>query len=301
MPNKEISVIVPIFNDARRLKLLLEALDHQTLDKSRWEAVIVDNNSTDSPETVVAAYPFAQCVKESKTGSSAARNTGIRQSSAPLLAFTDSDCIPAQNWLERALKLLEHNEAISAIGGAIIVFPETPSKPSLTELYEIACAFPQQEFVEKLNYGATANMITRKSCFEQVGGFDENLQSSEDEDWGQRLVAAGGKIVYSSEIVVNHPARDWEALKLKIRRVAKGKAMRLLRKDYGELHIVAKILWLVFWPERIATVLAHVKLQNFKQRIELAAFVYYRNCFEAFQYPKYLVFKPEDDSRDSCR
>jgi glycosyltransferase involved in cell wall biosynthesis len=301
MSNKEISVIVPIYNDAKRLKLLLEALDHQTLDKSRWEAVIVDNNSIDSPETVVTSYPFAQCVKESKTGSSAARNTGIRESSAPLLAFTDSDCIPTPNWLETALKLLEDNKAISAIGGAIIVFLETPNKPSLTELFEVACAFPQQEFVEKLNYGATANMITRRSCFDLIGGFDENLQSSEDENWGQRLVAAGGTIVYSSEVAVNHPARNWEALKRKIRRVAKGKAMRLLRKDYGELHILAKILWLVFWPERIATVLARVRLNNFKQCVELAAFVYYRNCFEAFQYPKYLVFKPKDEIRESRR
>ncbi len=110
----QISVIIPVFNDLKGLTRCLQRLADQQPDTSAFEVIVVDNGST-PPIEVAAVLPFpVKLVRHETPGSYAARNAGVRASSADGLAFTDADCLPAPDWLRAGhAALLAGNGAAS--------------------------------------------------------------------------------------------------------------------------------------------------------------------------------------------
>ncbi|PPS45650.1 glycosyltransferase family 2 protein [Chroococcidiopsis sp. TS-821] len=210
-----VSVIVPVFNDAKRLKLCLSALEKQTYPQTLYEVIVVDNAS--DPEqniaSVVAQFKQTKTVYERSPGSYAARNKGISHAQGEVIAFTDADCIPAPNWIENGVRNLVGTPNCGLVAGKIEIFFKNPQRLTAVELYESIMALPQREFLEKHHYGATANVFTWKSVIEQVGVFDASLKSSGDVEWGQRVAKYGYKQVYAEDTCVAHPARSsWREL-----------------------------------------------------------------------------------------
>jgi len=91
----KVSVVLPVFNDRQWLETCLEALEHQTYPKDCYEVVVVDNASTVDLKGLVARFQQAHYCYEQKPGSYAARNKGLLTAIGKIIAFTDSDCIPA--------------------------------------------------------------------------------------------------------------------------------------------------------------------------------------------------------------
>src|SRR4051794_2931850 len=104
------SIIIPVRDDSARLQTCLEALDRQSL-AGALEILVVDNGSSDDPEAVVRGFPRARLLHEAEPSSYAARNLGVREASGAIFAFTDSDCIPASDWIERGVAAIEQAEA----------------------------------------------------------------------------------------------------------------------------------------------------------------------------------------------
>lgn len=217
-----VSVIIPVYNDGIRLARCLQALAVQSLGMGRFEVIVVDNGSHDSPETVVAGFPFARLLTEVLPGSYNARNAGAAIARGKWLAFTDSDCRPHRDWLANAVDYFDAHPAVSAIGGRIEL--DSRVKPSAAELYERIYAFRQDRYVGQHGFAATANLIVRRSVFEEVGAFDGARKSGGDLEWGQRLAAACCELHYAPGVVVQHPARGaLGALIQKRRRTAGGR------------------------------------------------------------------------------
>mgnify|MGYP003598227545 FL=1 len=91
------AVIIPHYNDTRRLDRCLAALSAQDLEGA--EVVVVDNASSEPLDALMARYPAVRFVTESRRGAALARNRGVRETVAPHLFFLDADCIPAADWL----------------------------------------------------------------------------------------------------------------------------------------------------------------------------------------------------------
>lgn len=234
-----VSVIVPVRDDAARLRLCLDALARQTLPVHEREIVVVDNGSCDDVDAVVRGYPGVRLVREPRRGSYAARNRGLLAASAPLLAFTDADCVPAEDWLEQGLEALRAPE-VDVVAGAIEVF-FTRGRPNAIELHDALTAFPQEHFVERYGFGATASLFTRRDVFDRVGSFDGSLQSGGDAEWGERAAAAGHRIVYRAGAVVRHPARRrLGELYEKITRITRG--IEQMARARGDLTPVGRAL-----------------------------------------------------------
>ncbi len=215
-----VSVIIPVYNDAARLKLCLEALTAQHY--SNFEVIVVDNGSTDQEVERVCRGFDVTFVTEHKVGSYAARNRGVALAKGGVLAFTDADCIPEPQWLTQGVKRLREPDC-GLVAGRIRVFAQDPKRPTTVELYEVALAFPQQTHVENSHYGATANVFTTKAVFADVGLFNERLKSGGDKEWGQRVAAAGYSVVYAHEACIHHPARrTFAELHKKARRTVGG-------------------------------------------------------------------------------
>jgi glycosyltransferase involved in cell wall biosynthesis len=215
-----VSVIIPVYNDAQRLRTCLGALEQQTYPKDSYEVLVIDNGSKDSIEPVVAPFKQAVALVESIPGSFAARNKGISIAKGSVLAFTDADCIPSPQWIEKGVEELGSNPGCGMVAGRIDLFFKDPAHPTSAELYDVVMiGLPQKQFVEEYHFGATANVFTTPCVFDRVGLFDATLKSGGDNDWGRRVFAAGLPVLYGDEAIVMHPARD--SLREMIRKIVR--------------------------------------------------------------------------------
>lgn len=220
-----VSVIIPVYNDGERLVLCLQALERQTYAKDRYEVIVVDNGSDAAANIrgIVRQFEGAIAVFESIPGSYAARNKGLSVAKGEAIAFTDADCIPASDWIEKGIEHLQETGNCGLVGGNIEIFWRDPHKPTTVELYESILAFRQQDCVEKHHYSVTANLFTWKKVVERVGKFNSQLKSNGDIDWGNRVYALGYRLIYAKDVRVAHPAvYSFKQLRNKVVRYAGG-------------------------------------------------------------------------------
>jgi glycosyltransferase involved in cell wall biosynthesis len=249
----DVSVIIPVYNDAARLALCLRALAHQRYPADRFEVIVVDNGSS-PPMDHVAAAPHLRVLiaNEPGRGSYAARNRGIELASGAVIAFTDADCIPDPDWIQKGVATFSATANCGLAAGRIELFYGDPERPTAAELYERVSGFPQEQYVNEFHYGATANLFTSADVLRSVGPFDMTLTSGGDVEWGKRVHAAGYVQVYAPDVVVKHPARaTLRALVNKRRRTASGvvRAMRDRHLRFGRAHWARRVFRLV--AERI--------------------------------------------------
>jgi glycosyltransferase involved in cell wall biosynthesis len=125
-----VSAIVPVLNDAKRLKKWLEALAAQTYPKDAYGIIVVDNGSTDGAREAVERFNL-KYIREPAQGLHKARNAGIMTAKGEILAFTDADCIPAPDWLERGVSVVLSTPDCGLAAGRIDVFAQNPDKSSM--------------------------------------------------------------------------------------------------------------------------------------------------------------------------
>lgn len=203
------AVIIPHYNDPVRLRLCLDALVPQITDDV--EVVVVDNGSKADLTEIISTYPKVSFFIESKKGAAHARNTGVEKTSASRLFFLDSDCVPAPDWIKKALK---NCDVADIVGGQIHVFDDTPPPRTGAQSYEAVFAFNQKAYIEQKQFSVTANLLTTRSLFDKAGGFRAGV--SEDVDWCHRAISCGATIAYAPDVCVMHPSRpDWQSLEKK--------------------------------------------------------------------------------------
>lgn len=209
-----LAVIIPHYNDPIRLWACLEALAPQLARTAEVEAVVVDNQSPVDLRPLRAAFPGVRVVTEPARGAAAARNRGVRETTARHIAFLDSDCVPAPDWLDCACRLAG---SADLIGGRVDTFDETSPPRSGAEAFETVFAFHQKNYIEKKGFSVTANLLTRREVFQDVGPLVVGL--SEDMEWCRRATGQGYNLIYADDLRVAHPTRqDWNGLLKKWRR-----------------------------------------------------------------------------------
>jgi glycosyltransferase involved in cell wall biosynthesis len=215
-----VDVVIPVFNDAERLRHCLKALAHQTLAWDRFTVWVVDNNS-DQP-LQLEPQPFRLTLRRcSEPGSYAARNAVLSELSAPWVAFTDADCLPATDWLEQGLQASIQSQGLFA--GAIRMLPSQPEEPSLADRLEIAFGMRQDHYVHQGGFGITANLWVQRPLFDLLGRFDALRKSGADREFCLRARAAGIPVSYVPSCLVTHPARSEAELYQKARRLIGGR------------------------------------------------------------------------------
>lgn len=200
-----VSVIVPVYNDAARLRLCLRALEDQSYPTDRYEVVVVDNGSDPPVARASKAFPHARHDFEPIAGSFAARNRGISIARGALLGFTDSDCVPSSDWIMAGVKALQ--QGADMVGGEISVMPLDPDRLTPVDVHEIICGFPQDRYLREQRWAATANLFVRREVIDRVGAFDARLKSGGDKEWGPKVHAAGYRQIYACGVRVVHPSR----------------------------------------------------------------------------------------------
>lgn len=110
-----ISVVIPAYNEEKRIKRSLEALSHQTVPRDDYELIVVDGGSHDKTCEIARDYADMVFVQESDRVAGA-RNDGFRRARSNLVATTDADSIVASDWVEHAVRSLSDPGVVLSFG-----------------------------------------------------------------------------------------------------------------------------------------------------------------------------------------
>jgi hypothetical protein len=209
----QIAVVVATFRRPGLIAALLAALEAQTAAAGTFEVVIVDDGSGDETPSVLRRHveaerlPLRVVLLPTSSGPAHARNAGAAASRAPLIAFTDDDCIPEPGWLGAFLRAFDGAE-IAVVQGRTTPPRQEPSPGPWARTIHVDGLSALFE---------TCNVAYARRWFDQVGGFDEHdavtgqhgggSHFGEDAVLGGEVVAAGGAAAFAADAVVHH---RWE-------------------------------------------------------------------------------------------
>jgi glycosyltransferase involved in cell wall biosynthesis len=224
-----VTVVVPTRGRAAYLEVTLDSLLRQRT-RTPHEILVVDDGATDGTRDVAARAGVRCLSHERPRGLNAARNTGIRESRSPLIAFVDDDVEAPPGWLDALVAGAERHAHAEAFGGPIRPRFEGPTPrgcgredPPITTL-DLGSADREAEMV----WGA--NFAVRRSAVERIGPFDERIvrPHGDEEEWLERLRAAGGRIVYLARAGLDHRRAGPDARLAPLARAAyaRGRAAR---------------------------------------------------------------------------
>ena len=205
MAAPEISVVVPSHNRPLRLRWLLNALEEQTLDRERWEVVVAPDSSGPETGELLRDHPLAAAgvlrelaFEPDRYPVASRRNAGWRAARAPLVAFTDDDCRPPREWLQRALEAARRNP------GAVIQGMTLPDPHERLKLrapwHHTQLILPPRPWAE------TCNMVYPRELLERLDGFVEEpaLEVGDDTDLAIRAREAGAPYVGERAVLTYH-------------------------------------------------------------------------------------------------
>jgi glycosyltransferase involved in cell wall biosynthesis len=196
-----VSVVIAAYNAARTLRNCLHALQH--LRYPDYEVLLVDDGSTDGTADLVGEFPFVRYFRHSRNlGLSEARNTGIKLATGKVVAFTDADCRPDEDWLNYLMHdLLEQRTA--GIGGHNLL---PPDDSALAAAVMAAPGGPLQVMLNnrEAEHLPGCNMAFWRATLLEIGGFDPVFRCAGDDvdlcwrlqDLGERLGFSPGGFVW---------------------------------------------------------------------------------------------------------
>jgi glycosyltransferase involved in cell wall biosynthesis len=172
-----VAAVVPLFNGRRYIRDAIDSILAQEPRPS--EIVVVDDGSTDGGAELVAGHPEVRIVRQANAGEAAARNRGIGETAAPLIAFLDQDDV----WLPRKLALQVPRLADPAVD---IVFAQ-----HRLMVEDGATWFRQDALGRVLTAELPGTMIVKRTAFARIGLYREDIRLGSDVDWILRARDAG--------------------------------------------------------------------------------------------------------------
>ena len=201
-----ISVIIPSYNSETTIIGCLNAVQNQSYD-GRYEITLVDSSNDRTPRIVLSDYPNVKLIHlKTRTDPGTARNIGVREAKGDIIAFVDSDCMPAHDWLERIAGA--HHSTYGAIGGVVRNGNDGNDLVGcagyIAEFREFLPERPRQE----VHHIPTCNISYKKSIFREFGLFQGEYYPQEDLVFNYRLRQHGEKILLDPTIQVFHHHRS---------------------------------------------------------------------------------------------
>jgi GT2 family glycosyltransferase len=249
-----ISIIIPTYNGAAKLKTTLDALVDQSI--SDFELLVVVDGSTDNSQAIIESYndrfSDLKIINQENGGRSRSRNAGARRAASPLLFFLDDDIEVAPRTIEYYSNFINTNEYSILVGYPGLNYEKIKHDPFLRFRFDIEASHrkrfsPSLFPVSFSNYIFTSQvMAIRKEGFMKLGMFDERLTDSEDFDFCIRALQANFKIFCVPDLVAYH--NDFAGLAAIVKR----------QREYYS----SKKLLLQLHPEYKALLPAHYQWTN---------------------------------------
>lgn len=177
-PPEQVSVVIPVYNQARYLASAIESVLAQAAPAS--EILVVDDGSTDDAESVVRRYPGVRYLHQENRGCAAARNRGQQETRGNILVFLDADDRLLPGAFEKGLAALRARPDCALVfGRAARVGPDGSSLELSQPLYE-ATTDDYAVFLAGCPIWHPASVMCRRFVFEEGVAFDPSLVRSSD-------------------------------------------------------------------------------------------------------------------------
>jgi glycosyltransferase involved in cell wall biosynthesis len=203
-----VTVITPAYNVEKYIGEAIESVSNQIFQD--FEYLLIDDGSVDDTVKIIADYshrdPRIRIIEAEHSGHSATRNRGIREARGKYIAFLDGDDRWHRRFLDRQVALLE--ALPSTVGGVFCRSRVILENGTIAFfLWQRAGGYDFDEFLIKNNPSRNgSSLLIRKSCFDEVGGFDEDLPSASDlEMWLRIADKSTSPILWGSK----HYLVDW--------------------------------------------------------------------------------------------
>lgn len=202
-----VTVVIPAYNEEARVGRAVEAAMRQSYPAGAMSVIVIDDGSNDETAAVARAAG-ATVIRQPNAGPAAARNRGAAFTDSDFVVFTDADCEPHNDMVERLVSAFEDAPSTDLVMGAY-----------KTKSARLVGRLAQLEFEERydlmgraaeMTVGATYSLAMRRSVFLDLGGFDEAFPSpnGEDFDLAMRLKDQGGVLRHQRDAVVFHDHHD---------------------------------------------------------------------------------------------
>jgi GT2 family glycosyltransferase len=200
----EIAAVIPSRDRPLRLRWLLNALEEQTLARDRFEVVVGHDSATHETAELLSTHPLAAdgtlrhvTLAPGSGGPGANRNAAWRATRAPVVAFTDDDCRPPPEWLERAL------DAARRHPGAVVQGATRPD-PDEEHLERAAPHAHTRRINPPEPWAQACNIVYPRDLLERLGGFQTEPAWGEDTDLAVRAQRAGSPYVGAPDLLTYH-------------------------------------------------------------------------------------------------
>lgn len=242
-----VTVAISTYQRGHMLEELIRALESQTLPSAEFEVMVVDDASTDSTTDILRGMVDSSSLElrairfDHNQGQAAGRNAAWRAGTAPIVAFTDDDCLPTPGWLEHLIAPIE-------AGHADVVQGRTQPRPDQLDRMG---PWSRTLVVESENgFYQTCNIAYRRAALEEVGGFrsGQRMTAGEDTDLALTVKKAGYSTTYSKAALVYHEVTEssfsrhlrerprWGTLVLVIRHHPESRSLAYRRYFYRASH-----------------------------------------------------------------
>ncbi len=222
------SIIVPCFNAAATLGATLDSLRAQ--DFPDWEAILVDDGSTDATPALLAGAAGQDARirwrHNPRRGPSAARNhAALAEARGEILAFCDADDLWSPDKLSRLNRAFADSPALDAAYGRVAFFSGDPARPDTVSTLA-ANPLSMVTLLGENPVCTLSNLAIRRTAFVRSGGFDEALVHNEDLDWLIRLAGQGARIEGLDAVLIFY-RRSGNGLSANLPAMMRGRAAAL--------------------------------------------------------------------------
>jgi succinoglycan biosynthesis protein ExoA len=210
-----VSVLVPMRNEERFLEACLRSLDAQDYPHDRFEVIVIDGDSTDRSRDIAQQFTFAddfhvRVLDNPARKTAPGLNIGLEAARGEVIVRVDAHAEVAPDFLSQSVAALRETGA-DAVGGPI----ESVAEGLVGEAIALAMSSPfgvgnaAFRYSEQPQYTDTVAFAAyRRDVFERIGGFAEDIDFGEDDEFNYRLGDSGGKIFLSPKIRSRYHTRS---------------------------------------------------------------------------------------------
>lgn len=170
-----ISVVLCTYNRCQLMAAALRSVCEQTLTPSRYEVIVVDNNSSDGTRQHVVEvrrqFPHVRYCFEARQGLSHGRNAGFQAARGRYIAYIDDDCTVPKEWLNIARDVIER-AAPALFGGPYQPFYNSPKPRWYRDSYGAYDGGPVARLLGRNEYLSGTNLFIRGELLKQLSGFN---------------------------------------------------------------------------------------------------------------------------------
>jgi cellulose synthase/poly-beta-1,6-N-acetylglucosamine synthase-like glycosyltransferase len=199
-----ISVVIPAYNEEKRIGRSLSALICQSVPRDMYEIIVVDGGSHDKTRDIAAEYADEVFIQESERVPGA-RNDGFNRSRYDLVATTDADCVVGHNWVESIIKSFSDPEVVLSFG-PVTSIDKTPENRRYSLLFNGLMRFGAMTRLYYYTLGC--NTAFRKQALMQAGLY-RILDAGDDLEIAVRMRKMG-KVKFAPDMTVGFDFRRYE-------------------------------------------------------------------------------------------